>query len=302
MLPNPNDCHFRTANAVETFEGVVVDVRTPEAYAEAHIPGTDNHCVYQVDFLESFPEAYPDKKTEILVYGDGEPYKADLAALGRLQALGYTDVSILKGGLTQWLAESRTVEGEEKTAGETIGALSLVLEAKRTKVRWVGRNLLNQHYGEIIAKDGFLELNANGQPTAGKVTVDLRKIINHDIEDKSLAKGLISHLASADFFDVENHPDAFYELSSAKPLAASTYGKPNYRVSGLMTARGKTMALDIEALIEPIESGYVFQATFDFDRTQVGALYGSGRIFERLGMHLVNDLVSVDVAAFFTAS
>ena len=88
MLPNPETAQFVAVDDLSNFDGVIVDVRTPEAYAEGHIPGTANHCVYQVDFLEKFPEAYTDKATPILVYGDGDPYKADLAALGRLEALG----------------------------------------------------------------------------------------------------------------------------------------------------------------------------------------------------------------------
>ena len=37
------------------------------------------------------------------------------------------------------------------------------------------------------------------------------------------------------------------------------------------------------------------QATFSFDRTLWNVLYGSGRWFHRLGGHLVNDLVEIQV-------
>ena len=37
------------------------------------------------------------------------------------------------------------------------------------------------------------------------------------------------------------------------------------------------------------------QAAIDLDRTLWGVCYGSGRLYERLGMHLVNDLISIEL-------
>lgn len=302
MLPNPTECKFVSTDAVDSFEGVIVDVRTPEAHEESHIPGTGNHCVYQVDFLEKFPEAYPDKDTAILVYGDGDPYKADLAALGRLQYLGYTNVSILEGGLSRWTAESRETEGSGASEEGVSESQHFDLDREKTKVRWVGRNLMNQHNGVIGSKEGFIEVSESGAPVSGKVVVDLTQMDCLDLTDKGLADMLIGHLASADFFDTANFPEASFEMISAIPIDSATYGMPNYKVLGKLNARGLSMDLEIDSLIERVDGGYVFQSAFNFDRTQLGALYGSGRIFERLGMHLVNDLVSMDVAAFFTAT
>ena len=78
MLADPTDCRFVSTDECGSFEGVLIDVRTPEAYDEAHIPESENFCVHQVDFLEQVHEVYPDRSTKLLVYGDGPPYKADL--------------------------------------------------------------------------------------------------------------------------------------------------------------------------------------------------------------------------------
>ena len=43
------------------------------------------------------------------------------------------------------------------------------------------------------------------------------------------------------------------------------------------------------------EGRFVAQAHFDFDRTLWNVVYGSGRLFEKLGMHLVNDLISLQL-------
>ena len=37
------------------------------------------------------------------------------------------------------------------------------------------------------------------------------------------------------------------------------------------------------------------QAVFNLDRTLWNVHYGSGKLFERLGMHLVNDLISIEM-------
>ena len=43
----------------------------------------------------------------------------------------------------------------------------------------------------------------------------------------------------------------------------------------------------------------VAQAAFDIDRTDWNISYGSGKLFEKLGMHLVND--RIDIELFFVA-
>ncbi|MEO0508877.1 MAG: YceI family protein [Verrucomicrobiota bacterium] len=301
MLPDPDTLISTAAEDVDSFDGVLVDVRIPEAFGEAHIRGAVNFPVYQVDFLKNFPAAYPDKSTRILVYGDGGPYKADMAAVGRLEYLGYSNVSVLEGGLDGWKADGRSIEGSG-IAEVDFASGRFGLDVERTKVRWVGRNLMNQHDGEVAASGGFVEVDESGVPVAGKVTVNMKEMTCHDLEDKSLAAGLISHLSNADFFDVENHPEASIELTDAEAIEGASYGLSNFKVSGLLSARGRSVKITFDALVQPIEGGYVFQANFDFDRTQLGALYGSGRIFERLGMHIVNDMVSMDITAFFTVS
>jgi len=306
MLPDPTDCRYISPDALESAVQEagwrLVDIRTSEAFEEARLPRSENRCVYETAFGKAFEEAYPDKATKLVVYGDGGDYYADRMAFGRLRALGYTEVAILDGGLGAWVGEGRRVEGRGKVEESRAPAVRLPLDAARSRIRWVGRNLSNQHDGEVSASGGFLELSADGSPRGGEVTVDLRRMVCHDLADTRMAKMLIDHLASIDFFDVANHPDASFVLRGAEPIGGATYGRPNYRVHGTLQARGRSLDLEIEAMIEPVDTGYVFQSVFDFDRTQLGALYGSGRIFECLGMHLVNDLVSMDVMAVFRKS
>ena len=301
MLPDVNTVRFIGIDELEkSINHILVDVRSPEAFDARRLPGSINHCVYLVSFQEDFLKVYPDKSISLIVYGEGGHYSADLAAFGRLQSLDYTNVKVLKGGITKWKSAGKPTEGlGVKPKSILWGKFSL--DRDRTKVRWVGRNLFNQHDGTVKATSGFLEIGKTGNPVAGVVTVDLVQMTCRDLDDPKLRDGLIAHLQSADFFDVKNHPNASFILDSARPIEGSSYGQPNYTVTGVLAVRGNELKLTIAALVELTDNGYVFQSNFNFDRVSLGASYGSGRLFEWLGMHLVNDLVSIDVQAIFKA-
>ncbi|MBC2605364.1 YceI family protein [Pelagicoccus albus] len=76
-------------------------------------------------------------------------------------------------------------------------------------------------------------------------------------------------------------------------------GQLNVSVEGVIRIRGVEQQLALDAQLAAWENGYVLQCQFDLDRTHFGAIYGSGRFFAKLGKHLVNDLVSVQVNAVF---
>ena len=85
---------------------IVLDVRTPQEYAERHIPGAIN--VPNETIGSTAPEQLPDRKQLILVYcrsGNRSKQAAD-----KLAALGYTNI-VEFGGINSWQGE--TVAGDE---------------------------------------------------------------------------------------------------------------------------------------------------------------------------------------------
>ena len=161
---------------------------------------------------------------------------------------------------------------------------------------------MNQHDGEIPAKEGYLELTEDSAPVSGKVVVDLTKMVNHDIPDKSLAAGLIGHLASADFFDVENYPEASFELKSAEPISGATYGVPNYAVSGTLSAvASPSSSRSMRSLFRSRGASsfnpHSTSTALSSERSTVPAVS-----FERPRHALGQRLVSMDIAAFFTVT
>lgn len=104
----------------------VLDVRSPEEYAIAHIPGSVNHYEKEVDDLA---RAYPDKARPLILYCNG-PYCGKSKRLSeQLVKRGYTKVRRYQLGLPVWRALGNTV------ATDLAGA-RYVMAGDRTAV-WV---------------------------------------------------------------------------------------------------------------------------------------------------------------------
>ena len=87
-------------------DAVLIDVRTPEEFAEGHVPGAENINLFDEDFAQRFAKF--DKKETIYVYcrSGNRSTKAQQA----LKKLGYTRVVNLKGGFLAWEAAGKPVE------------------------------------------------------------------------------------------------------------------------------------------------------------------------------------------------
>ena len=93
------------AKEIGTGNHAVVDVRSPEEYAQGHLHGAANCDWYGEDFLEKITAAYP-KDTPLAVYCRSG--KRSAAAAAKLSKAGYKVVNML-GGYNAWSAEGRPV-------------------------------------------------------------------------------------------------------------------------------------------------------------------------------------------------
>lgn len=85
----------------------LLDVRSAEEYAIAHIPGSVNLYEKEVDLVR---ERYPDKTTRLVFYCNG-PFCGKSKRLSeQLVALGYTNVRRYQLGLPVWRALGYTVQ------------------------------------------------------------------------------------------------------------------------------------------------------------------------------------------------
>lgn len=282
---------------------LLLDVMDETCFAEAHIPGSARACVYETTFISQVRQQNSDTGASVVVYGTGAHSLASQAAAEKLRAAGYTHVYDLRGGLAEWRDAGYSQEGTassdstEMGSGDAVPPLdgTFTLDLEQSIIRWTGKNLLNHHEGTVRFSAGEITLEQGRLADAG-FTVNLRSLACTDLTDASLNAKLIHHLMDADFFQTAQWPEAVFTAESATPIPGATPGMPSHRIDGKFTLRGQTHDLSLTAAVGSLDGRTLgAQAEVQFDRTRWGALYGSGKFFDRLGQHLVNDLVRIHV-------
>ena len=282
--------------------GVIVDVLTPEQYDRQHIPGSAQACVFETAFLDHMSKVAPDRTDPVLVYGAGNSLDAAVAA-AKLLGAGYRDVRVFAGGVDAWRAAGESMEGNAPAAVDPafppmtplFPAYTLVPET--SVIHWVGRNDTKSHWGTLRLSCGELHFD-QGRGT-GFVTVDMTSIVNEDLAGSSWQAVLLQHLASEDFFHTARFPEARLRITHLTPLEDASPGMPNYRLKGLAGIRGHEQPVEAVVSVRNILNGkdgnrLALSGQVNLDRTLWGVLYGSARYFRYLGMHKVDDLISLD--------
>ena len=276
----------------------ILDVLLPEHYQAYHIPGALNACVYEMVFLDTVQKLVPDKSAPIVVYDTSRRSQASANAAKKLQGNGYINVCDLTEGLEGWIACGFPLEpkGAHMSGEPGLVDKRYQIDCEKSQVTWTGRNLAGRHTGKLAISQGELTI-AKGELTGGRIIIDVKSIENLDLQQEDYRSMLITHLLSEDFFEVARYPSAEARLKGWRPIPEATPGRPNYRIDAELTIKGITHPVQFDAIIAPQPDGIKAQAALDIDRTDYNVTYGSGRIFEMLGMHLVNDLVTLVLIA-----
>ncbi len=283
----------------------LIHVLPREVFEARRIPGSVNACVYEVTFPEQIAAVAPRQDAPVLVYGAGEALLDAPMAAEKLTRMGYQDVAMLVGGMDAWRDAGLPLEGtradrpdmQEGVFEPSDGVFAL--QPEESMLEWTGRNANGRHVGAAQVVHG--RLNILDGAMDGRFEVDMSTIENKDlVGDEALRQTLHAHLASDDFFFTQLFPKAEYMLDSAVMTDGAAPGSPNYEWHGKLQLRGVTRPLSFPTTIRPapgdsemgVGPGVSIEAHFDLDRTQWGAVYGSGRLFRHLSWHLVYDLVS----------
>ena len=276
---------------------LLIDVLPDEVYEAMHLPGAKNACVFKVTFLDDIKQLAPDRSRVLVLYGSSSRDLASATAAEKLSAAGYTQLARYQGGLEDWCAAGRPTEGKSQAArlGSMPPDRTLKINTQKSRIEWTGRNLLNRHFGRLKLRAGELE-SRGGTVVRGAFTLDMGSIENLDIEDSRMRELLIAHLKSDDFFDVEHFPTAEFQLSKIKALPDARPGNPNSEVGGTLTLKGVSNDIAFPAIIAPTPDGLLaVDAHLDVDRTRWNVRYASGKLYDQLGKHLVNDEISIEL-------
>ena len=153
--------------------------------------------------------------------------------------------------------KAETTDGVESADLSATGN-ALAVDTTASTVVWTGRKVSGQHHGTVKVKSGTLTVD-EGKLIGGSFVIDLNTINNQDLEGEYKGK-LEGHLKSEDFFDVANHPEATFEITSVKEGTETGV----VVVSGNLTIRGVTKNITFDAHVEEASENAV-KATADFN-------------------------------------
>ncbi len=279
---------------------LLIDVLPSDYFNSRHIPGARNACVYETGFIGKIAEMTSDKSFRVIVYGSSDRSLDSTDAVQKLVLAGYTNVAEFPGGLESWQEYDYPVEGTNQPVlhPEFPSLARYKVDVERSVIFWVGRNIVNSHDGTLGLKGGHATF-ANGKFESADITIDMDAMTCSDIADESLNGFLIAHLKSDDFFETDRYPVAQFHLVTCTEIQGVSPGLPNYSLSGTLTIKGETNPVTFDAVVAPLEENeIVLQAHFDIDRTKWNVRYGSGKLYDKLGKHLVNDDISLQLRVF----
>ncbi|MDX5419388.1 MAG: YceI family protein [Hymenobacteraceae bacterium] len=172
------------------------------------------------------------------------------------------------------------------------------VETAASEVKWHAKKMTGEHMGNISLKSGQLNVDKN-KVTGGTFVIDMTSLTVTDIKDEGMNGKLVGHLKSDDFFGVDKHPTATFNITEVSPIAKAAAGQPNYNVKGNLTIKGITNPVTFPATITVKDGVATAKADVTVDRTKYDIRYRSSNFFENLGDKAIYDefTVSLNVKA-----
>jgi len=169
--------------------------------------------------------------------------------------------------------EKPSATSEEAVSEQPTGPSGVYnLDINQSVVKWRGDMLgIKFHEGTLNLTEGTIIVD-NGRVTGGKFVADLSSMVptdeNYQPETGYSKDKLVTHLKSADFFDVANYPTAIFNVTGAY----------DNNTNGKMTIRGRTHNEVVKDILVTDMGNGTIKATgqLNFDRQQYGVSWSSG--------------------------
>jgi len=163
------------------------------------------------------------------------------------------------------------------------------INSKESTIEWTGRKVTGAHNGIISVKEGEFSFE-NNLLSSGRFVIDMQSIKILDIEDTETNTQFASHLASDDFFNSNEYPEALFEIKSVEPQ-----GKNLYSVTGDLTIKGITNSINTVLQIIITNGTAVLNTKLAVDRTLFNIRFRSGNFFKDLGDTLIFNNFDLDI-------
>ncbi len=153
-----------------------------------------------------------------------------------------------------------------------------------SSVVWVGQKITgSSHTGTVSIKEGGLQV-ADGKITGGKFTIDMTTITTTDITG-GMAKKLVGHLNSEDFFATVKHKTASLAIKSVS----------GDKITADLTIKGITNEVTFPAKVSIADGAISATAEIEVDRTKYDVRYGSDSFFDNLGNKAIDNAIKFTV-------
>lgn len=158
------------------------------------------------------------------------------------------------------------------------------IDSDNSTVVWTGQKITGSgHTGTVAIKEGGLQV-ADGKISGGKFTIDMTAITTTDLTG-GMAKKLVGHLNSEDFFGTEKHKTANLAIKSVD----------GDKVTADLTIKGITNEVTFPATVTVADGALTATADIEVDRTKFDVRYGSDSFFDNLGNKAIDNTIKFSV-------
>jgi polyisoprenoid-binding protein YceI len=152
---------------------------------------------------------------------------------------------------------------------------------------WKGTKFTgSEHYGNLGLKGGSFRFE-NGRLISGFIIVDMTSLTVSDLAGEKKAD-LEGHLFSGDFFDIDNHPTARFDITRVSEITAG-----NFALVGNLTIKGITQEYMTHVRISGEKYLSTVSGQIVFDRSKFDVRFGSNSFFDNLGDKAIRNEVII---------
>jgi polyisoprenoid-binding protein YceI len=162
--------------------------------------------------------------------------------------------------------------------------------AAQSQIEWTGRKVTGAHNGTISIKAGKLDFN-DGRLSGGYFLADTTAITILDVTDPVTNAQFAGHLASDDFFNSADYPEAKLIIDNAEPR-----DKQGYHINGALSIKGITHPVSFDAEVHQEADLVTAKGKITIDRTKYDMKFRSGNFFKDLGDTLIYNNFDLNVS------
>ena len=194
-------------------------------------------------------------------------------------------------------AKEANTKDAEAVATTEATAEKYIANVGESTIEWKGFKPTGTHNGTINLENGVLNV-VDGKINSGTFLIDMKSIEVLDIpKDDEYNGKLTGHLKSDDFFDVEKHPNAAFEITGLSEAEGKTM------LSGNLTLKDTKNNVTFPVTVTNTDDTLTLTSeSFTIDRSKWNVKYGSKSFFDDLGDKFINDDIELKIAVKATKS